>query len=405
MRRTVKREARSSSRGRVDDSSEQLLRTVKREKLSRNGADENVDNESTRTNQPQDTVQRRVLRSKYLAVLSKIQDQRDDLTRVDSKKFDTILKEVQNLHRDVQKPREQVVDAEALLDITSTLVTSVKSQSNEGVTPTDFVSCLLTMFGESNSSRLSSQGNNNAQMLINWKGVGLAVSPFLSTCRGCSTMLGPMKTEVKQRKVVVRKKREKPTQTAQPEEVDDSKAVEKTDTDKNMTTMFEILRRKKSVRLESLILNRRSFAQTVENLFALSFLVKDGRVEIAVNEHGFHLVAPRNAPSADSVMSGQVKYSHFVFRYDFKDWKLMKDVVPVGEELMPHRESSNTSPAPQAEQASYNNTQGASRTTPIRKLSRNRGLVIREESVVEDSPEDDVAERSTRMLRCKRKII
>lgn len=84
--------------------------------------------------------------------------------------------------------------------------------------------------------------------------------------------------------------------------------------------------------------------------------------------------------------------------------QLMKDVVPVGEELMPHRESSNTSPA-QAEQASYNNTQGASRTTPIRKLSRNRGLVIREESVVEDSPEDDFAERSTRMLRCKRKII
>lgn len=74
MRRAVKREAgSSSSRGRVDDSSEQLLRTVKREKLSRNGADENVDNESTRTNQPQDTVQRRVLRSKYLAVLSKIQ--------------------------------------------------------------------------------------------------------------------------------------------------------------------------------------------------------------------------------------------------------------------------------------------------------------------------------------------
>lgn len=88
----------------------------------------------------------------------------------------------------VQKPREQVADAEALLDITSTLVTSVKSQSNEGVTPTDFVSCLLTMFGEANSSRSSSQGNNNAQMSINWKDVGLAVSPFLSTCHGCSTM-------------------------------------------------------------------------------------------------------------------------------------------------------------------------------------------------------------------------
>lgn len=67
-------------------------------------------------------------------------------------------------------------------------------------------------------------------------------------------------------------------------------AEEKTDTDKNISTMFQILRKKKQVKLESLIMNRKSFAQSIENLFALSFLVKDGRVFIDVDESGSHFV-------------------------------------------------------------------------------------------------------------------
>lgn len=61
---------------------------------------------------------------------------------------------------------------------------------------------------------------------------------------------------------------------------------ERNDTDKNIAVMFHLLKDHKSVKLEHLILNQQSFAQTVENIFALSFLVKDGREEI----NGYHFV-------------------------------------------------------------------------------------------------------------------
>jgi len=100
-----------------------------------------------------------------------------------------------------------------------------------------------------------------------------------------------MYSEMKQRKSRVgNRKRTKPGAGVKPEEVDDTEAEKKSDTDNNMAVMFNILRKNKRVKIENLVLNRKSFAQTAENMFALSFLVKDGRVEITVDNNGSHFV-------------------------------------------------------------------------------------------------------------------
>ncbi|KNA05866.1 hypothetical protein SOVF_186220 isoform B [Spinacia oleracea] len=265
-----------------------------------------------------EVVVRRNLRSKYLAVKNLLSSGAEDSLRTDSDKFKAMFDEVESLHKKVSKPREQVADAEALFDITSSFVKSVKAQKNEGLTPSDFVSCLLKDYGRQGRATSSADDSGNS---IIWKDIGLAVSHIFRKGTGCSTMLGPMSSELKRRKTVVRKKHVRPTDTARPEELDNTTEV-KTDTDKNMSLMFDILRKNRRVRLENIILDRSSFAQTVENLFALSFLVKDGRAEITANTNG-HFVCPRNAPGAEAVTSGKVSYSHFVFRLDFKDWKLV----------------------------------------------------------------------------------
>ncbi|KAG0475552.1 hypothetical protein HPP92_015238 [Vanilla planifolia] len=336
----------------------------------------------------QEALERRALRSRYLAVKNLISDERDDISRSDSQRFKSIISEVEALHRNVKKPREQVADAETLLDIAKTLVSSVRSESTEGVTPSDFVTAILKNFSHVEHR----EQDDNSQNVVSWEKIGISLSHIFQAVSGCCTMIGPMSNEIRQRKVAVHRKRTRPTDSIHPEEIDCDEQQAKTDTDNNVLTMFDVLKRKRKVRLENLLLNRLSFAQTVENIFALSFLVKDGRAEITVDEKGCHLVSPRNAPAASAVASGEVSYHHFIFRFDFKDWKSMIDIVRPGEELMPLRSSSKESSSQAAssgrhEKEQPTSAQQSAQSTPIRKLTRNRGLVIQEDTIVEDSLE------------------
>lgn len=79
--------------------------------------------------------------------------------------------------------------------------------------------------------------------------------------------------------------------------------------------------------------------------------------------------------------------------------------MPDGKELMPHRTQFCTVVDSQAQMAG-DSSQPALAVTPIRKLSRNRGLVVQEEGVVEESPEcdDENASRAAAIRRCKRKL-
>ncbi|KAJ4811209.1 Non-structural maintenance of chromosome element 4 [Rhynchospora pubera] len=317
-----------------------------------------MDNASESRGRQQGLMERRLLRYKYLSVKSQISE---DVGNVDSNKLSMVIRELENLHQNVQRPREQVSDAETLLDIANSLVTSARSLRN-GPTPSDFVDGLIRKFGVPriyNSTKYLSKAS--------WARIGMSVSQIFMRGHGYCTMNGPMDAEVKPRRSIARRKRTRPTQTSRPEDAvasalnwfiwkvyslviissvssmignRDGNPTKRTDTDRNMLTMFAILRKHKQAKLEYLVLNRHSLAQTVENVFALSFLVKDGRAQITVDKNGFHFVSLRNAPAAAAITSGDVCFSHFVFRFDVKDWKAMREMVAPGAELMPHRVSS-----------------------------------------------------------------
>ena len=66
--------------------------------MAREARDDPADIESDQLSRQDDAAKRRVLRSKYLAIMNKTNDARDEISSVDSNKFSSIFNEVDKLH-------------------------------------------------------------------------------------------------------------------------------------------------------------------------------------------------------------------------------------------------------------------------------------------------------------------
>ncbi|KAI3893181.1 hypothetical protein MKX03_001586 [Papaver bracteatum] len=252
--------------------------------------------------------------SNFHSLHNMIQEESENIGLSD--KFSLILGELEQLHQLATTPRQLVIDAKTFRNKTS---------------PTNFITCMLHKYGEKNSS--------NQSRSLKWNEIGKDVCDIFGHVSLCSIT---MVSEPNKKKMVSKKRMRYIMEVDYPEDIDGNGVVEKIETIKNIDTMFEVFKtRKKSVKFENVILNRNSFAQTVENLFALSFLVSMGRAEIKGDDDGHLVVSLRNAPNSNLIKCGEVQCKHFIHVLGYKDCNMMKFFVGVGDEVMPHRNSGN----------------------------------------------------------------
>ena len=112
------------------------------------------------------------------------------------------------------------------------------------------------------------------------------------------------------------------------------------------------------VDLRKFVVNPRSFGQTVENLFYVSFLIRDGKVAIEFDEFDLptlstidpHILvvlyitdtkagpvdAESEQPATDRRKGGPSKHQA-IFSMDMATWKDIIDTFEISEPLIPHR--------------------------------------------------------------------
>jgi hypothetical protein len=89
-------------------------------------------------------------------------------------------------------------------------------------------------------------------------------------------------------------------------------------------------------------LNPTSFGQTIENLFYISFLVKDSWVSVNIDpDSEFPTLRTLEEKTASEVRASGATKHQAIFSLDYKTWQIFKRTMRVQEPLIPHRQDDS----------------------------------------------------------------
>ncbi|KAM0243429.1 hypothetical protein ACHAPO_000277 [Fusarium lateritium] len=106
------------------------------------------------------------------------------------------------------------------------------------------------------------------------------------------------------------------------------------------------LRSTGGIDLMHFVVNPKSFGQTIENMFYVSFLIRDGRVEIEFDEFGLPALAPVNREDVEEeeepTRHGAAKHQA-ILSMDMETWQDIIDTFGLTEPMIAHRKDVTNS--------------------------------------------------------------
>jgi hypothetical protein len=247
--------------------------------------------------------------------------------------------------------REQAVDTGLLLHLSDIGVNMARNldPGGAGRTPGDLVAALVSAFVPALDAADSVREN---PALFDWAELGRRVAHAFRPGVGMKCMLGPLQdAKPKEKRSTQRRARDQLASEVMPDVLTNAgKAdAEVQETDKNLDEMLRVIQREKCLPLPLLVLNKESMAQTVENIFTLSFIVKEGGASLSQDEEGDWVNVHAENPNAtrgqpDSASPGErarksaARTRQLVTRFDMADWRAMVEDVGHHPTFITHRE-------------------------------------------------------------------
>ncbi|KAJ3107571.1 Nitrogen permease regulator 2 [Phlyctochytrium planicorne] len=313
----------------------------------------------------QSKEEKRRLRKEYRSLQSALEDNREAFLKPDNALAEAIEK-ANTLFKDVKSTQEATLDAKFLIaaaDLSAQKASKLRLTGNV-VEPFEVVNRVFTMLGGVPSEDRDNDEEQHVPRL-DWNALKTAVAESLKRAP-----FGPLETEPKarkERKEIQRLKKDKSLLT-KPTELkanDIEKQVNET------ATMYKFIAKKLQqtgeINFFEFVINPDSFSQSVENLFYVAFLVKDGKASIIINEEDGQPYIRRTALDEEeedgggqstSSTSSDLSKKQVIFELTHTIWKELIETYDIREPCIPTRDPVHVNVDPTSSRCEFHPIQG-----------------------------------------------
>ncbi|CAH7686257.1 Nse4 C-terminal-domain-containing protein [Phakopsora pachyrhizi] len=282
---------------------------------------------------------------------------KDDPNSVTAEAFDCEIQVLdENFRSNVKAPAEATLDSRTLRLLSETALKKSRSLKTElhAFDTDEFIQRFINL----NCKKLQIQVGGHLEddeddededraREINWLKAGQRLMRFSRRAPTMDLMYGPLEIQHKKRKASQRTKIEKnEADRKAPEQLKESD-IQKNENEissliKNIHEILMSEGGQQGMNLFKFFINPNSFSQSVENLFCLSFLIRDGRVAIDVldaddNPLDFPIVYASLPADLDAQQDGHKK-TQAIIQLEMKDWEDAINAFSIEDSVIPHRE-------------------------------------------------------------------
>ncbi|OXB82583.1 UNVERIFIED_CONTAM: hypothetical protein H355_005838 [Colinus virginianus] len=270
--------------------------------------DEEEDGEETERGRPRplgssegggDERSRRMIRNQYRELICSVQQNREDMLSSKSNRLTEALEEANQLFRGVSRAREAALDAQFLV-LASNLVKEKANELRSEITTFDsvtFAEDVLTFMGinrtEVDGNSCDSENTSGGYLPSNaWYKLGEEAEKYFRRAPSFHYMLGSFKSEPPVPRQRIERQRKAPggeEKRAMPAQLKKMEESHQEATAKEVERILRLLQTRfrndphTPIFFFDLVVDPNSFARTVENIFHVSFIVRDGLARLKLD--------------------------------------------------------------------------------------------------------------------------